>query len=571
MPEDARTATRPAGSILRGPMQLLHAATRSAASVRRCLTEYSPRWMCAVAIVALFAVLASRTGSDTDWDLRNYHEYNAHALLSGRFWSDIAPAQLQTFYPPTLDVAFGAVRDALNDWPKLRNAVLSLPQGVAAALAFLLTLRVIPDALPGRVLLGLAATLYSAAGAAGYPTLATAMNDAVPGACILAGLLLLTSESLAPRRSTAAAGVLFGIAGGLKLTSAPCCIAATVALAVAPCRTGSRRLPTLVRFVLGGVAAGALVGGPWWLFLYRNFSSPVLPYLNQIFHSPFADPLPFTDTRFFPRDTLMALAYPFYWAVQPSTLTSELQARDPRFAIAYVVLAVMAVQTLRGRVGGASRNRTIVMLAMFFVVSFALWEMQFSCLRYLATLELLTGAVALMALRPILLRPGIRVPASLGFAALCVAVQAATIYPDWGRMAAPLPQRASLPPVEPDALVVLLDRAPMAYLASLFPITVRLVGANNNLVQPGSANLLAQSAETAIRGHTGPLYGLENPSDAPGAADQTLAYYRLRRGHCAPVQSNLDNNAILWCRLWPQPRQDNRALSLQGPIVPGNP
>lgn len=527
-------------------MHQFHVAHSRTAGARRCVSASSGRWLCAVAIVALFAVLASHSGSDADWDLRNYHEYNAHALISGRFWSDIAPAQLQTFYSPVMDIAFGAIRDRLNDAPVLRNVVLSLPQGVAAALAFLLTLRVIPDALPGRVLLGLVATLCSAAGAAGYPTLATAMSDAVPGDCILAGLLLLTGASPA----TFLAGVLFGIAGGLKLTAAPYCIAGAVALCIAPCHAGSRRLPTVGAFILGGVAAGILVGGPWWLFLYRNFGNPVLPYLNQVFHSTFVDPLSFADTRFLPRSAVMALAYPFYWAAQPSTLISELPARDPRFAIAYVALVALGVQALRGRAEGGSRAGT--MLAVFFAVTFALWEAQFSCLRYLATLELLTGAVALMALRPLLLRPGLRVPVALVFVALCAGVQAVTIYPDWGRMAAPLPQRASLPAVEPDAMVVLLDPAPMAYLASLLPTSVRLVGANNNLVQPGGRSLLAQRAARAIRSHEGPLYGLEDPAEAPGAADRTLAYYRLRRGTCAPVQSNLDNNAILWCRLWPQ-------------------
>jgi hypothetical protein len=192
-------------------------------------------------------------------------------------------------------------------------------------------------------------------------------------------------------------------------------------------------------------------------------------------------------------------------------------------------------------------------------------------LRYLATLELLTGAVVLVALRPLLMRPGIRVPVGLAFVAMCGVVQAMTIYPDWGRMAAPLPMRASLPAaVAPNAMVVLLDGAPMAYLADLLPATVRLVGANNNLVQPGGGGLLAQQAATAIRSHAGLLYGLEDPAEAPGTADRTLAYYGLRRGGCAPVESNLDNNAIQWCRLWPQ-RQDDPRPPLQGTMVSGAP
>jgi hypothetical protein len=100
-------------------------------------------------------------------------------------------------------------------------------------------------------------------------------------------------------------------------------------------------------------------------------------------------------------------------------------------------------------------------------------------------------------------------------------------------------------------LVVLLDPSPMAYLADLLPPAVRVIGANNNLIQPGDNALLAHQAEAAIRTHAGPLYGMEDPAESPGAADRTLAYYRLHRGHCSRVESNLDNSAIHLCRLWP--------------------
>jgi hypothetical protein len=553
-------------------MQADRAAAVCVIIVRRCLSGGGNRWLFPLAIVGVFALCAAHAPSDADWDLRNYHAYNAHALISGRFWTDIAPAQLQTFYVPFMDIAFGAIRDRLNESPILRNIVLSLPQGIAAALAFRLTLRVIPPALPARGLLALVATLFSAAGAAGFPTLASAMSDMVPGACILGGLLLLTGEALSARASAALAGVLLGIAAGLKLTTVPYCLAAGAALLVAQPRPGGSRLSALVSFGLAGMVTTALVGGPWWLLMYRHFGDPIFPYMNQFFRSPLVDPDSFTDTRFFPRGIEMAVAYPFYWATQLRALASELPVRDPRFAIAYVALAAIAVQALCRRPKVTGGNRTIAMLAVFFAVSFALWEVQFSVLRYLATLELLTGAMVLAALRPWLMRPGIRVPVACGFATLCIAAQMMTIYPDWGRMAAPLPMRARLPTaVESNAIVVLLDGAPMAYLADLLPAAVPLVGANNNLVQTGSGGLLAQRAATAIRNHIGPLYGMEDVTESPGVADRTLAYYHLRRGSCAPVESNLDDNAIQWCRLWPQATRDDGGPPLDGAIVSGDP
>ena len=547
-------------------MQAERATTAGIIIVRRSLSGAANRWLWVLGIVALFALRAAYMPSDADWDLRNYHEYNAHALISGRFWSDIAPAQLQTFYAPFMDIATGAVRDALNDAPVLRNIVLALPQGVATAFAFLLTLRILPAALPGRAWLAVAAALYGATGAAGYPTLATAMSDALPGACILAGLLLLTGETRPAGRCLVLAGALFGIAGGLKLTVAPYCVAGAVAVCIVPPGQGWRRLPAVAAFSMAGLAAGMLAGGPWWLLMYRHFGNPLLPYMNQIFRSPFVDPLPFTDTRFFPRGIAMALAYPFYWAVHPTALASEVPLRDPRFAIATVALVSIGVQALRRRLVVTVSDRAAALLAVFFGGTFVLWEVQFSVLRYLATLELLTGAIVLAALRPLLARPGIRAPAALAFVALCVMAQAMTIYPNWGRMAAPLPMRARLPTaVEPDAMVVLLDGAPMAYLADLLPTTVRLVGANNNLVQPGGGGLLAEQAAAAIRHHKGPLYGLENPIEFPrqGRPDPGVLPVAPRRlcAGCSRTSITTPSGGAVCCR---SPSDQRRAANHGG-------
>src|SRR5690242_5546622 len=58
------------------------------------------------------------------------HVYNSHALLSGRLWTDIAPAQLQTFLSPTLDIPIGAIRERLNGSPVLLNIVLAMPHAL---------------------------------------------------------------------------------------------------------------------------------------------------------------------------------------------------------------------------------------------------------------------------------------------------------------------------------------------------------------------------------------------------------------------------------------------------------
>src|SRR5438270_12031516 len=85
---------------------------------------------------AAFACVALLLGRDTNWDLRNYHFYNAYALLEGRLWRDLAPANAQAFLHPGLDVPFYLlVRSPLNAWPRVVSVLQSFYAGLLALLA----------------------------------------------------------------------------------------------------------------------------------------------------------------------------------------------------------------------------------------------------------------------------------------------------------------------------------------------------------------------------------------------------------------------------------------------------
>ena len=69
-------------------------------------------------------------GTDNDWDLRNYHLYNAYAQLHGRLFYDLAPAQLQSFLNPLLDIPFYGLFIIFNDAPRLYAFAMGLPAGL---------------------------------------------------------------------------------------------------------------------------------------------------------------------------------------------------------------------------------------------------------------------------------------------------------------------------------------------------------------------------------------------------------------------------------------------------------
>ncbi len=480
-----------------------------------------------------FAAYAIRLGPEASWDLRNYHLYIADAYLRGRTL-DLVPAQMQSFHAPTLDIALASLRAACAGHPALLIALMAAPHAACAALAYAIGRHVLAGWGAWRLPAALGAAILGATGAAALPTLAGSMSEAPVAAFLLAAVLILLRD---PARA-GLAGVCLGLAFGLKLTAAGPCLG----VALAHLATTRPRWPGAARLALGGLAGALLAGGWWWLHLWRATGNPLFPYFNDLFASPLLDPVRIADRRFLPRSWLQALFYPFWWAWQPQTLANELPAADPRLALAeFAALALAAAPLLRR----TQPDRTRAFLLITASVAYAAWALQFGILRYLAFLEFLTGPILLLAVRDIVGRAPRTIPFA---AALCFAAIALTTYPDWGRARAD-PAAVASPDWPPDARVVLLDGAPMAYLARAAPPSVAFIGASNNLVRPGDRTGLAQRIAAAIAADGGPLWGLESPAESPGQADATLRAHHLHRTDCAQVRSDLDNDAIRACRL----------------------
>jgi hypothetical protein len=77
------------------------------------------------------------------------------------------------------------------------------------------------------------------------------------------------------------------------------------------------------------------------------------------------------------------------------------------------------------------------------------------------------------------------------------------------------------------------------------PSTVRAIGANDNLVRPGSPGKLHGRIEATIRDHPGPLWGMEYPEAFPGVADFSLKSYRLIRDReCTLLNTNIEEKRL---------------------------
>jgi len=482
-------------------------------------------------------------------------------LLAGRWSLDLLPAQMQTFHAPALDTLIEILRLALNDRPDWFLFLLAVPYAGCAWLAWRMHIAIISNPIEtatpvtgdrvaesrvARQVLAVCVSLAAATGAAALPTLAGPISEAPVDACILLACLLCWDGP--SDRQLAAGGLCLGMAVGLKLTAAWVCAAVGLAWLLTDLVPG--RLRRLAWLATAALAGATLTAGWWWWWQWRRTGNPLFPYFNNLFGSPLLPPTSFVDTRFLPRSALQAVFDPFWWALHPSRVASELAVRDPRLAMVQLVVLGLAVRAAFPHVRRRLFDRRAAFVLIVCVVGYASWAVQSGILRYLAVLEFLGGAVVMIALRG-LGRRGLRVAAG-GAPVVLALLIAATIYPDWGRASRrDVVADVRLPNLPAGALLVLLDPAPMAYVALAAPPDVAMVGANNNLVHPGDGFPLALQVEARIRGHAGRLFGLEMPSDSgPAPAAATLRFYGLHRlPGCARVHSSLDGDGITLCEL----------------------
>src|SRR5438105_2208625 len=88
------------------------------------------------------SVLSWMLGQDANWDLKNYHLYNAYALLAGRWGIDFIPASLQTFFNPLADIPYYILATKVFlTLPRVLAAVLGLYYGALAYFVFLVNWR----------------------------------------------------------------------------------------------------------------------------------------------------------------------------------------------------------------------------------------------------------------------------------------------------------------------------------------------------------------------------------------------------------------------------------------------
>jgi len=498
--------------------------------------------------IALAGAASIALRQDSSWDLQNYHYYNAWALVHGRFGLDWAPAQLQSFYSPFLDLPFYALA-AADVPPRVIAFVLAIPTGVAWFFFARIVVRLFRS-LPAttRRWAVVAAVAIGVTAPMSVSLIGTTMNDWYVAAFVMAALWLVVREtgSGTSIRSLIAASALVGAGAGFKLTGLVYCVGLLGGV-LALDGTWPLRVRRALASGLAMAVAFALTAGPWMWIMAERYGNPLFPYYNDLFRSPWADPVSFSATRFGPASPLEWLIFPFALLWKLEGYVSEPEFRDARPAVLYALLLIWLAWRLLRRTDARAPSEPGPwrFVGTFFVASFLAWALVYRIFRYLVPLELLSGAFIVYFVA--MLAPPRRVVVALAATFLLVSVSAK--YPTWWR------QKFSdhflavaMPPVKANALVVLVAPEPMSYVLPSFPADARFAGLVSNFNDPDRRNRLQETIAAAIRNHTGTLYSLAVPPNGDVGTD-ALAKVGLARVSCGEIRTNLRVSPLELCEL----------------------
>ena len=526
-----------------------------------------------IAIFVLPALLCAAwtvfAGKDVNWDLLNYHYYLPYEWLHDRVLQDYFAASGQGYLNPVGFVPFYVLAASWHS--VVASMALAAMHGVNLALLYLIAWRLFAHRGPGeRRLLSVLAAAVGGASAIFWATVGSSFLEPLLAVPMLAGVLLLIEPG---RAHPLAAGLLFGVASALKYSNAVFALAALpLALAASP-----RRWRAGLAYVAGGIAAVAVLAGPWLVLMGREFGNPVFPLFNAWFKSPHAPQANIFAGRFAIADLGAALAFPFELIAPGPLLYAEITAPDLRFAALVVAAAAVVIVTSLGlrRPVGALAGADWRLLG-FFALAFALWMATLVNGRYGLIVLLLAGVCLVRLAERLLPIAAVRV----AVAALLVAQIAACMMISAPRWFIAERWSASWLPFRPDArglrepaLYLTVETLPMAAVVpSLHPQSSFANVRGQYSIAPGSPAL--QPLFTRHAGHVRALGrflqlregGMPRP-EVVAAYDSTLIRfgYRIAADDCfaiawQPDEDDALSRAANW--LAREPARHDAVLSL---------
>lgn len=419
-----------------------------------------------IVVVCCFGFLSIYFGQDNTWDTRNYHFYNGFAYVNHRLGWDFAPAMVQSYLNPIFDVVnYYLIRFFNAKLVALFHGALT---GLTVFLVYKIACILFSDtATTQRSLLIFFSVLIGATSSDNLSIVGLLTNDAKVAFFVIFSLYLILKAMSADSKNKLfyylTAGFLLGLVTAFKLTSAIYSLSFSIIIFGFTIR---RQISLLHMISFGlAVAVGFIVGDGYWMFgLYKAYGSPLFPYYNNIFHSPYAPNGDFQDRLYYPHDYLI---FPYLVGFFRNSTVEHL--RDLRYAIIYTLGILYIFKLFRTN----TLNTIQAFLLIWFTLSYVIWFFDFTIFRYLLPLDLLTGVIMVLLLNRLI--PNSKTVVIL-LCLICVALYGTNVMTRFDRTTFGNKFFSAQVPDLPDNAVVFLQPTPIAYTIPFFNPKVHFVG-----------------------------------------------------------------------------------------------
>lgn len=473
----------------------------------------------ASAFFLLFGTFAAFLGQDTSWDTLNYHVYNPYAFLTDRIGLDLAPAQLQSYFSPVIDLPVYWLTQHVRPW--LVGFLVGGFQGLNALLVFLIARLLLSSGEDVPLWTPLLLACLGCLNASFVAQLGTAAGDSSSSPFVLLALYLtcLMHTALTQRHATSELwavwiGLLMGLAVGLKLTNAPFGLAMVLVLAVLPMNSANR-VRQIFLYGLAALSSFAISAGWWFYLVWIKFGNPLFPQFNRLFKSDLAAATSVIDTRWGPVTTLEAFAWPFWMSLRPWRIHDAL-LYNHLWVLVFLVGLVGLASYLWRRRQGLDTSTTPALLVLVFVASgYVVWLKVFSIGRYMTVVEMLLPLLLLLGLKSVLWpKPSLTLALTLSFLSLILGLK----HSNFGVRAAWAQQSymVNVPTIQNPASATILIAAggePISWLLPHFPSQTAVLRISGNFPRSSAYD---QMVHQTVATRAGQVYAI-----LPTAVDWT--------------------------------------------------
>jgi hypothetical protein len=368
-------------------------------------------------------------GKDMAWDTLSYHIYAGFNAVNDRFAQDYFAAGPQSYFNPYIHVPFYYLTTTGLSSLEI-SSVLAVVHSVILWLTYELAITVCPSDDPHkRLMFGLCAVAFALLNPILLQQIGSTFADITTGELVLAGWLLLALAVRSPSTTrVVSAGLLCGIATGFKLTNAVHAIAGFAILIMLPLTLRGRIRHGLTYGVSLGLGF-LVIAAPWSYRLEKKFGNPLFPMMNHVFRSPEFTVEPLRHFRFIPATLAEALWRPFAMIDPVIMVHEEMRAPDPRYAVLFILTAVLIYRWLRRRrmadsgeslsSAQASPARVLAALGCGLAVDWVAWLSGSGNSRYFLPMSSVAAVVIVaMLFRLFATQPKIRIYIVVGI--LCV-------------------------------------------------------------------------------------------------------------------------------------------------------